>query len=139
MKVFDHVATLSFERMEATVAVSSPIVHISIVLLVIFALLYIRVVICAARFHDMDMSGWHCVWLLLAWGAFFFDGLADGLAGLCPLLDRWRCLAVFLCIAGLIICIAFGLVLLCMRGTQGRNRFGERTQTFRDMFRRSAS
>jgi uncharacterized membrane protein YhaH (DUF805 family) len=104
------------------------------VLLVYSAQIYIGTALCVGRLHDMDLSGWHCVWLLPMLCVFFYNWPAGG----CPLPDGWRCLAVLLYIAGVIASVAFNLMLVFRQGTPGRNRFGERTQIFRDMFRRSA-
>jgi uncharacterized membrane protein YhaH (DUF805 family) len=126
---------LTFEPLTAKVAAASSIATPLRALLAYLAIIYLDVAICVGRLHDMDMSGWRCAWILPIFCAFFFINKP---AGWYPLSAGWRCLAVMLCIAGIIVGVVFSLVLLFRQGTSGRNRFGERPQTLRDMFRRSA-
>jgi uncharacterized membrane protein YhaH (DUF805 family) len=136
-KVLAGVADLVFECLTAEVAVASPIAFLPMPLCALLAystLIYLNAAICVGRLHDMDMSGWHYVWLLPTCCVFFSTNWP---AGCFPLPAGWRCLAVILYITGVIVSAAFNFVLLLRRGTPGRNRFGERTRTFGDLFRRS--
>jgi uncharacterized membrane protein YhaH (DUF805 family) len=62
------------------------------------------------RLHDLDMSGWHYLWMGLL--PAFINGVGRGIQSL-PI-----------AVAGGVLSLIFGLYLLFWPGTDGSNRFG---------------
>ncbi|MDR1401939.1 MAG: DUF805 domain-containing protein [Puniceicoccales bacterium] len=69
------------------------------------------------RFHDINMSGWYCLWMSLAGGS--ATALNESLA--CHSL-AWKSVSIGLSV----ICWVLDIMLLLKPGSKGQNRFGER-------------
>jgi uncharacterized membrane protein YhaH (DUF805 family) len=101
---------------------------------IVLCTIYIKIVTIVKRLHDINMSGWHLVWIFLC--VSIFEHFIGWPAGKFPLSTVWKHVAVMSLVACLVIYIAICIVLMFKSGTKGPNRFGERATTFRELFRK---
>ncbi|MDR1173286.1 MAG: DUF805 domain-containing protein [Puniceicoccales bacterium] len=91
-----------------------------VVALVLFCI-YLEFVLITKRLHDMNMSGWYCLWIYPS--VIYLEMLKDGHAWTCSLSVVWKDV---LTILAAIILLVFSIMLIFRPGTKGPNRFGER-------------
>ncbi|MDR2628470.1 MAG: DUF805 domain-containing protein [Puniceicoccales bacterium] len=111
----------------------SPLYICSLILFVIFCL-YLGFILELKRLHDINMSGWCCLWLV-------FSGicermLEDGFVKTCSLPVVWKYVVTVLLNGGVLVGLVLNIMLFFRPGTKGPNRFGERASTLRELFRK---
>ena len=104
------VATLLIFPLRNSPNAQSVIVMVAVILGAIG--LYAGFCLAAKRLHDMDMSAWHYLWMVLVPGAFQGFGSATH--------------NVAVTVIGSLLSLAIGLFLLFWPGTDGPNNYGER-------------